>query len=101
MATVRKDLNRRLARSPEVKKVVRAVAEDILAAAQARANQHRHTGGFADSLHIETGRTDVHVVADDPQAVAKEFGHIDADTGRSVPGIHALSGAVADVASRR
>lgn len=100
MAKLRKDIGRRLARTPEVKKVVRAVAEKILAAAQARANAHRHTGGFANSMHIETGRTNAYVVADDPLAVSKEFGHTDEKTGRHVPGLHALSGGLGDVAGR-
>jgi hypothetical protein len=100
MASIRRDLNRRMARQKGVKAAVRAVAEQILDAAISRAEQHRSSGAFARSLHIETGRTDALVVADDPLAIAKEYGHVDPDTGRPVPGIHALGGAVADVVGR-
>lgn len=97
MATVRRDLDRRLARQKGVKAAVRKLADDILAAARSRAQGHRSTGTLADSLTVAHGRTDSRVVADDPLAAAKEYGHVDADTGRTVPGTHVLGGAVADV----
>lgn len=99
MASVRKDLNRRMARQKGVKAAVRLVADEILAAAQSRAQAHRSTGSLARSLRVETGRTDARVIADDPLAVSKEYGHTDYDTGRPVRGAHVLGGAVADVAS--
>jgi hypothetical protein len=101
MASVRNGLDRRVARLPAVRAAVRDVAADVLAAARTRAEAHRHTGTFAASLRLVRGRTDTVVESTDPDAVAKEYGHTDPRTGRSVPGIHALGGAAADIAARR
>lgn len=101
MASVRRNLDRNIARTREVRTQVRAVADELLDAARARAAAHTDTGTFADSLKVERGRVDAEVVSDDPQALSKEFGHTDAKTGRHVAGIHALGGAAADLAARR
>lgn len=100
MATVRRNLDRRIGRLPGVRAAVREVAAAVLDAALARAAKHRDSGTFAESLDIETGRTDARVVSSDPRAVSKEYGHVDKRTGQPVPGAHILSGAAADVAGR-
>ncbi|MEV6526887.1 DUF5403 family protein [Longispora sp. NPDC051575] len=90
---------RRLARDKAVKAAVRAVAEEILAAAKVRAAAHSDSGRFAKSLKINRrGRTDTRVESNDPAGAHIELGHTDAKTGNHVPGIHALGGAAADVA---
>ncbi|HEX8626735.1 MAG TPA: DUF5403 family protein [Catenuloplanes sp.] len=101
MASVPRDLGRRVARLPEVRAHVRAVAERVLTAAKARAAAHSDSGTFADSLSVVRGRVDAQVESDDPHAVSKEFGHTEVRTGRQVPGIHALGGAAADIAAER
>ncbi|GIG63641.1 hypothetical protein Lfu02_80130 [Longispora fulva] len=98
MPQPRKGIERRLARLPVVKAEVRAVAEQVLAAAKARAAEHSDDGTFAESLYIGKGKTDLRVESDDPAAQSKEFGHLQKKSRRPVPGMHALGGAAADVA---
>lgn len=101
MAAVRKGLEKRLARLPEVQAELDRIAGLVLDAAKARADAHRDTGQLAESLSVQRGRVDRRVESDDPNIVAIEFGHTDAKSGKHVDGIHLLSGAAADVASRR
>ena len=100
MATLRRNLDQVVARLPTVRAHVRAVADEVLAAARIRAAAHTHTGRFADSFRVVRGRVDAHVESADPRALSKEFGHVDDPTGRDVPGIHALGGAASDIAAR-
>jgi hypothetical protein len=100
VATLRRNLDQVVARLPEIRAHVRAVAGEVLAAARERAETHHESGTYADSFRLVRGRVDTHVESDDPHAQSKEFGHTDQRTGRDVPGIHALGGAAADVAAR-
>lgn len=101
MATLRRNLHLTVASLPQVRAHVRTVAEQVLATARTRAAAHRDSGTFADSFRLVRGRVDTQVVSDDPQAVAKEYGHTDPRTGRTVPGLHALGGASADISARQ
>jgi hypothetical protein len=100
MATVRRTLDKTVARLPAVRAHLRALADEVLAAAQARAAAHTDSGIYARSLRVARGRIDARVESRDPRAESKEFGHTDQRTGRPVPGIHALGGAATDVAAR-
>lgn len=101
MATVRRGLDKRVAKLPQVQAELDRVATEVLEAAKARANAHRDTGDLADSLKVKRGRVDRRVESDDRNIVAIEYGHTDAKTGNPVAGLHLLSGAAADVAARR
>ncbi len=101
MATVRKGLGKRLARLPQVQAELDRVAGDVLDAANARAQAHRDSGQLADSLSVERGRVDRRVESDDPNILSIEYGHTDVKSGRHVAGLHILSGAAAEVASRK
>jgi Family of unknown function (DUF5403) len=101
MASVRRGLDKRLARMRVVGAKLDEVAREVLDVARTRAQAHRHTGDFADNLSIEHGRVDARVESDDPQALSKEYGHTDPRTGRHVDGTHVLGGAAADVAARK
>ena len=100
MATVRRNLNKTVARLPAVRDCLRAVADEVLTAARARAAAHADSGTYARSLRVTRGRIDARVESSDPRAKSKEFGHTDQRTGRPVPGVHALGGAASDVAAR-
>jgi len=101
MATVRRGLERRVARLPQVQAELDWVADEVLDAAKTRAIAHRDTGRLASSLKVKRGRVDRRVESDDPNILSIEYGHTDARTGKQVDGLHILSGAAADVASRR
>lgn len=99
MASVRRRLDHAVARLPEVRAHIRAVVEQVADAARQRAAAHSRTGRYAASFQVVRGRVDARVESTDPDAVSKEFGHTDPDTGRGVAGIHALGGAASDVAA--
>ncbi len=101
MATVRKGLDKRLARLPQVQAELDRVAGEVLDAAKTRAAAHRDTGQLAESLTVERGRVDRRVESDDPNILSIEYGHTDVKTGKHVAGLHILSGAAADIASRK
>lgn len=101
MASLRRNLDRTVARLPEVREHIRAVAAEVMAAARERAAAHADSGTYADSFRLVRGRIDARVESSDPRAVSKEYGHTDPRTGRAVPGIHAMGGAAADVGARR
>lgn len=94
--TVRKGIEQRLARSQGVRAEVRATAGRVLDAARARAAHHRDTGEYTESLHIERGSIDAHVVADADHAADLEYGHT-LPNGRHVEGAHIMTGAATDV----
>lgn len=101
MATVRRGLDKRVARLAQVQTELDRVAAEVLDAAKARAAAHRDTGQLAESLEVKRGRVDRRVESDDPNILSIEYGHTDARTSRQVDGLHVLGGAAADVASRR
>lgn len=101
MASVRKGLDRRLARLPQVQAELDRVAGEVLDAAKTRANAHRDTGKLAESLEVKRGRVDRRVESDDPNILSIEYGHTDQKTGKHVAGLHILSAAAADTASRK
>jgi hypothetical protein len=101
MASIRRNLAKRVARLPVVQAELQRVAEAVLAAAKARAETHRDSGALAASLKIRRGRVDRRVESDDPLILSKEYGHTDKTTGRHVEGAHVLTGAAADVATRK
>jgi len=101
MASVRRGLDRRVARLPQVQAELDRVAGEVLDAVKVRANVHRDTGRLANSLKVERGRVDRRVESDDPNILSIEYGHTDPRTGHHVAGLHILSGATADIASRK
>jgi uncharacterized protein DUF5403 len=101
MASVRQGLDKRLARLPQVLAELDQVAAEVLDTAKARAIAHRDTGRLANSLKVKRGRVDRRVESDDPNILSIEYGHTDPKTGKHVAGLHILSGAAADVASRK
>jgi len=88
-------------RSQEMQANMRARAERVKAEFEATAPVQ--TGEFKGSARVETGTMHVpggqgersygRVVLDDPEAMAKEFGHTTED-GKHVPGSHALTRAL-------
>lgn len=74
--------------------LMRAVAEKVLNQIKANAEGSREDGAYIDSLDIvltprgRTGITDQRVIARDPEAKAKEYGHFETKEGgrRHVPG---------------
>jgi hypothetical protein len=81
-----------------------AIAEAIAAAARVEAAKHTDTGAFLASIHVEKvagkrGVTDRQVVADSPDALWVEYGHVasgwyaDIAPGTWIPGYHILRNA--------
>jgi hypothetical protein len=101
MAQLRRNLERTVARLPEIRTHIRTLAAEIATVARTRAAAHNDTGTYAASFRVVRGRVDAHIESSDPHAESKEFGHIDKRTGRNVPGIHAWGGAASDVAARQ
>ncbi|CAM3432548.1 DUF5403 family protein [Stackebrandtia soli] len=97
-ASIRRGVEQRLARSKGVRAAVRSTAGDVLDAAKARAADHRDTGDYAASLHIERGAVDAHVVADAPHATDLEYGHTNPRSGRWIDGAWIMTRATDDAA---
>lgn len=101
MASVNPRLDELLATLPAVRRGLRAVARDVQRLAHQRALQHHLTGDLDESFRIVDRDEDVLVVSMDWKANIKEYGHTDDDTGKHVEGLFIMTGAAADVASRR
>lgn len=86
-----KNLNGMLARL--VANDVADVADMVADAARLEAGKHSRTGEFEKSIHMERGKTDSYVVADDPEALHIEMGHLSRDRKRWVKGLHILRNA--------
>lgn len=81
MAFVHKRANKAAAlaafRDPQFKAAVGRVE----AAVRARAAQHNDSGAFSASIRVAEGRLSAHIVAEDPLAWTKEFGHLHVSPG--------------------
>jgi hypothetical protein len=88
-------LNDIIAHEAGVKAELDRVQEQVAAKARAILARHHRTG--AAQIETSTGKLDRYVSLVDhsprPAAAAIEFGHV-APSGRFVPGIHALTGAL-------
>jgi len=97
---IKTGIERRLARMRGVRKAVRDVGKTVLTNAKTNAAEHRDSGDYADSLALERGDVDVHVVAHDPAAVLIEHGYTTED-GQRIEGQKILTRAAADAVTRR
>ncbi|WP_415940425.1 DUF5403 family protein [Streptomyces sp. 039-1] len=95
MAQVKAGIGRQLANLPGVNDAVRGEAERRANKVRAASTGHVLSGEFLRSIEVARAagphrRQDWHVVVSHPWAIAINWGHDDARTGRPVRGIHAI-----------
>lgn len=90
-----------VAHTAEVHDGMKPFAEMVLSVVVAKAERHNKTGVYANSMHLEEGRVDWHIVSDDPDAIFKEFGRIWAPLMGEGPvhttGVHAFAQALGEL----
>lgn len=96
VATVFRNAVKTVANNREVQAALQAAAKALAARAQAFAHEHDDSGEYASSIHVERGRVDRYVVADDPDAISKEFGRTDASPRGPSEGVFALTRALGE-----
>lgn len=84
------DTDEVVAHLPGVVTAVSREADRRAATARVRLAAHRRTG--AAKIVVDRGATDSVISLEDEAALAIEFGHADAGTGRPVEGLHIMSG---------
>lgn len=97
MATVYKNIDKKIAKTRVVQGAIDVAAKEIAGRARTLAAAHSDTGAYASSIKVTPAGIDRLVEATDPAAVHIEYGHIEVSkngTQTWVPGLYILTQAI-------